>query len=162
MNPRVGYLLLIPVALMVIAVSLFAFSSRSVGSRSDQPTIRAKSCVGSIAGSTSFDASPAGDSLYRFVYDNVFRQNLARGYLLATTNERSGLSMKAWATGNIPVVPEPVSIACTAGAKRSTADKWLAILKVNGTFYLATVLRQDGRWLVDYFLPMPHAEVPQA
>lgn len=117
------------------------------------------SCLQSPSSTAAFDQTKAGDVVYRFVYDNVFRQDLSRGWALTTAKERAGLSYKEWLSGSIPVVPEPVSMACTLGAKR-LSDGWGVVLKVNGTYYLAVVKKQR-RWLVDYFMPMPHVIAPQ-
>ena len=127
--------------------------------QSQHVNIRRHSCLQAPVDTASFDHGPVSDALYRFVYDNVFRQDLRRGWALTTENERAGLSFKEWMTGTIPVVPEPVSVACTVGAHQ-VRDGWMAMLKINGTYYLAAIKLQS-RWLVDYFMPFPHVSAPQ-
>lgn len=162
MKPTLGYWILAAVvALLILGVAVgYATRQRPSHERGARPPISRQTCTGRPSPATrAFDRAGASDAAYRFVYDDVFRQDLERGYDVATAKLRQGMGRKDWLTGTIPVVPEPVSPACTVGAKR-TGKEWDAVLRINGTFYLVSVV-QRARWLVDYFGPMPHTVVPQ-
>ena len=152
---KIGYLLLGAVLIVLVAGTVLLLTHHS----RVRLNVERRSCVASPVSTQGFDHGPVSDALYRFVYDNVFRQDMRRGWTLTTDNERAGLSLRQWLTGNIPVVPEPVSVVCTVGAHQ-VADGWMAMLKINGTFYLAAIKYQDA-WLVDYFMPMPHVMAPR-
>jgi hypothetical protein len=136
-----------------------------------RPHLDRKACDG--AGSDpskntlAFDRAPASFVVYEFLYDNVFRENLAAGFRLTTLTLRSGASDSGdpvqkdkWLTGDIPVPYEPVGTACSAGA-RVGKTKVSAIMLVNQTFYLSEVVWQKGRWLVNYFRPVPQDQTPR-
>lgn len=118
-----------------------------------EPRFERKSCGETpTLGVTAFDKSQASDVLYAFVYDNVFRKDLARGFALATPHLRSGLSRQEWLGGSIPVPYEPVSVGCSVGVT-SQHGILIAVMLVNGTYYRADLLHSEDGWLVDYFLP---------
>ena len=162
MKPRHGYFLLIPVAPLSVFLTLWLMGFKMPAGAPTPPPIESVSCLETPSPEmVRFLKSRPADILYRFVYDNVFRQDLVRGYRLTTARERDGMSLREWKTGTIPVVPEPVSLACLVGMKRTKPSEWTTVMKVNGTFNLGVVLKQ-GRWLVDYFIPLPDTYIPQA
>jgi hypothetical protein len=159
-TPRAGYPLL---AAIVPALALLAFSAYSYSPPlRNYPALARRSCLADPSPRTlAFDTSPAGDAAYKFIFDAVFQQDLAAAYDLAT-DEAHGGWRRQWATGNIPVVPEPISPACTLGARRYRYGlAWDAVLKINGVYYLVTVVRADSGWLIDYFQPMPRVFAPR-
>jgi hypothetical protein len=160
-TPRAGYPLL---AAIVPALALLAFSAYSYSPPvRNYPALARRSCLADPSPRTlAFDTSPAGEVVYEFVFDGVFQQNPAAAYDLATDEAHGGWSRRQWATGNITVVPEPISPACTLGARRYRYGlAWDAVLKINGVYYLVTVVRADWGWLIDYFQPMPRVSAPR-
>ena len=162
MRPWVGYVLIALVVPAIAAVTLAAWTYHPKPAR--HPRIARHSCLADPSAATlAFDATGGSRVVYEFIYDAVFRTNPARAYELATPEAQGGWGRKQWATGDIPVVPQPVSLACTVGAHRHKRDlAWDVILRINGTYYLATVVwKPPGSWLVDYFQPLPTTFAPR-
>jgi hypothetical protein len=99
----------------------------------------------------------------RFVNTAVLRQHTICSYRLVTPRVRAGLTERQWANGRIPVIPfvtaDPASLV-TSIEPHTAADversMWVHLESTDGeaTFELVVVLR-DGRWLVDYWAPLP-------
>jgi hypothetical protein len=117
----------------------------------------------------------------RFILTAVARRNVGEAYDLVGPQLRQGLTRAQWRTGNIPVVPYPVSLVQLAPMKvdfsyRNHALLEVALLpkdgaKVNGVkikpqlFYLELQTYGKGRarhWVVIGWVPRgaPHIPVP--
>jgi hypothetical protein len=106
----------------------------------------------------------------RFILTAVAREDLAESYELAHPELRQGLTKREWLTGNIPVVYYPAKAIETATFKvdESYADE--AILQVAllpkassklqpQVFYIG-LKKNEGRWLVHYWVPRGAPPVP--
>lgn len=156
---KLGYAILTIVPLLLALGVVAAIHSRQDRSHG-RPAITRRTCLGDPYSTKAFDATPASDVLYRFLYDATFRRDPATAWGYSTRRERNGMTRAQWATGNIPVVPEAVGVACTVGAKAYGPRKWMAVVKVNATFYMGVVLLQGGRWRIDYLMPVPDVGAP--
>jgi hypothetical protein len=164
LSPRWGQLFLAPVLALVGFASWWSFTAdASVGSQGPSVPLERRTCTGTPYKTRAVDASPAGEVLYLFIYDNVFRKNLAKGYQLGTPRLRSGdadhpeheqLSREEWGLGDIPVPFEPIGVACTVGTEPKVNKIDVALL-INGNVYVATLLHLGLVWKVDYFQPAP-------
>jgi hypothetical protein len=119
---------------------------------------------------------PAKHVAQQFVLDAVGRKNLPGAWKISGPNVRGGLTYKEWLTGNIPVVPYPISSLQYAPFKldystRNEALIEVAMLPKAGAtikpqiFYLQ-LKRIPGaggtrHWVVDNWMPRGSALVPR-
>ena len=107
-----------------------------------------------------------------FILTAVNRKNLERGWQLTHPTLREGLTKKEWLTGNIPVVPYPVS--ATDPAPMSVEESYAnsAIMRValapekgsdvKPQIFFIGVRKFQGQWLVDYWGPYSTVPVPSS
>ncbi len=118
----------------------------------------------------------AKDVARLFIKSAVARTNLAAAWKIAGPNLRGGLTYREWLTGNIPVVPYPLTSLAVAPFKidysyRDRALIEVALLPKTGakikaqTFYLELkrIAGSGGkrRWVVDNWLPRGSTLVPK-
>jgi hypothetical protein len=106
----------------------------------------------------------------KFIETAVARKNLAQAYTLVTEQIRQGQSLKSWKTGNIAVIPYPVDAVKYAPMKidfsyPSEAQIEVALLpkagsNVRGQLFLMDLVKQDGKWLVNSWVPRASPPVP--
>lgn len=105
-----------------------------------------------------------------FILTAVARKNLARAYRLAGPQIRQGQTLKQWMTGDIAVIPYPVSDLEIAPMKvdYSYAKKALievALLpkkgsKVKGALFAMELDKIGKRWYVNSWVPAGKPPVP--
>jgi hypothetical protein len=106
----------------------------------------------------------------RFIESAVARKNLGDSYNLVTEEIRQGQSLKAWKTGNIAVIPYPVvdvkyapmkiDFSYPAEAMIEVALLPKAGAKVHGQLFIMDLVKRDGKWLVNSWVPRASAPVP--
>jgi hypothetical protein len=106
----------------------------------------------------------------KFIETAVARKNLAQAYTLVTEQIRQGQSLKSWKTGNIAVIPYPVDAVKYAPMKidfsyPNEAQIEVALLpkagsNVRGQLFLMDLVKQDGKWLVNSWVPRASPPVP--
>jgi hypothetical protein len=106
----------------------------------------------------------------RFIESAVARKNLAESYSIVTSEIRQGQSLKSWKTGNIAVVPFPVVDVKYAPMKidfsyPDEAQIEVALLpkaksKIHGQLFIMDIVKRQGKWLVNSWVPRASAPVP--
>jgi hypothetical protein len=106
----------------------------------------------------------------RFIETAVARKNLPEAYSLVTSEIRQGQSLKSWNTGNIAVVPYPVVDVKYAPMKidfsyPNEAMIEVALLpkagtKVRGQLFIMDLVKRNGKWLVNSWVPRASPPVP--
>jgi hypothetical protein len=108
----------------------------------------------------------------RFIETAVARKNLSQAYNLVTEQIRQGQSLKSWNKGNIAVIPYPVDAVKYAPMKidfsyPKEAQIEVALLpkrgaQVRGQLFLMDLVKQNGKWLVNSWVPRSSPPVPSA
>jgi len=106
----------------------------------------------------------------RFIETAVARKHLPEAYTLVTDQLKQGQSLKSWNTGNIAVIPYPVDAIKYAPMKidfsyPKEAQIQVALLPKSGTgvkpqLFLMDLLKRDGKWLVNSWVPKSSPMVP--
>lgn len=106
----------------------------------------------------------------RFIESAVARKNLAASYSIVTEQIRQGQSLKSWNTGNIAVVPYPVvdvkyapmkiDFSYPAEAQIEVALLPKAGTKVHGQLFIMDIVKRNGKWLVNSWVPRSSPPVP--
>ena len=106
----------------------------------------------------------------RFIETAVARKHLPEAYSLVTNELKQGQSLKSWNTGNIAVIPYPVDAIKYAPMKidfsyANEAQIEVALLPKAGTgvkpqLFLMDIVRRDGKWLVNSWVPRSTPMVP--
>jgi hypothetical protein len=106
----------------------------------------------------------------QFIQTAVARKNLTKAYTLVTEQIRQGQSLKSWNTGNIAVIPYPVDAIKYAPMKidfsyPKEAQIQVALLpkpgaKVRSQLFLMDLVKRDGKWLVNSWVPRSTPPVP--
>jgi len=106
----------------------------------------------------------------RFIETAVARKNLPEAYSLVTNELKQGQSLKSWNTGNIAVIPYPVDAIKYAPMKidfsyAKEAQIEIALLPKAGTgvkpqLFLMDIVKRDGKWLVNSWVPRSSPMVP--
>ena len=106
----------------------------------------------------------------RFIESAVARKNLAASYPLVTNEIKQGQSLKSWKTGNIAVVPYPVVDVKYAPMKidfsyPNEAQIEVALLpkagtKIHGQLFIMDLVKRNGKWLVNSWVPSSSPPVP--
>ena len=106
----------------------------------------------------------------RFIETAVARKHLPEAYNLVTNELKQGQSLKSWNTGNIAVVPYPVDAIKYAPMKidfsyPKEAQIEVAMLPKAGTgvkpqLFLMDLVKRDGKWLVNSWVPKSSPRVP--
>ena len=105
-----------------------------------------------------------------FILTAVARKNLKQAYKLAGPQIRQGQTLKEWMTGNIAVVPYPVTALDFAPMKinysyKNEASIQVAMLpkkgsKVQGALFDMQLNRIGGHWVVNSWVPASKPPVP--
>jgi hypothetical protein len=105
-----------------------------------------------------------------FIESAVARKNLGSAYSIVTQEIKQGQSLKSWKTGNIAVVPFPVVDVKYAPMKIDfsyphEAQIEVALLpkagtKVHGQLFIMDLVKRDGKWLVNSWVPRSSPAVP--
>jgi hypothetical protein len=106
----------------------------------------------------------------QFIRTAVARKNLPRAYSIVTDQIKQGQSLKSWNTGNIAVIPYPVDAVKYAPMKidfsyPKEAQIEVALLpkagsKVRPQLFLMDLVKRDGKWLVNAWVPRSSPPVP--
>jgi ABC-type amino acid transport system permease subunit len=106
----------------------------------------------------------------QFIETAVARKNLGQSYSIVTDQIKQGQSLKSWMTGNIAVVPFPVvdvkyapmkiDFSYPAEAQIEVALLPKAGAKVHGQLFIMDIVKRDGKWLVNSWVPRASAPVP--
>jgi hypothetical protein len=106
----------------------------------------------------------------RFIETAVARKHLPEAYRLVTNELKQGQSLKSWNTGNIAVVPYPVDEVKYAPMKidfsyPNEAQIEVALLPKAGSgvkpqLFLMDIVKRDGKWLVNSWVPRSSPMVP--
>lgn len=106
----------------------------------------------------------------RFIETAVARKHLPQAYRLVTEEIRQGQSLKSWNTGNIAVIPYPVDAVKYAPMKidfsyPKEAQIEVALLpqkgsKVRPQLFIMDLVKRDGKWLVNSWVPRSSPPVP--
>jgi hypothetical protein len=106
----------------------------------------------------------------RFIQTAVARKNLSEAYTLVTQQILQGQSLKSWNTGNIAVIPYPVDAIKYAPMKidfsyPNEAQIQVALLpkagaKVKSQLFIMDLVKRDGKWLVNSWVPRSSPMVP--
>jgi hypothetical protein len=105
-----------------------------------------------------------------FIETAVARKNLPQAYSIVTEQIRQGQSRKEWNTGNIAVIPYPVDAVKYAPMKidfsyPKEAQIEVALLpkvgaKVRPQLFFMDLVKRNGRWLVNSWVPRSAPLVP--
>ncbi|HET7449748.1 MAG TPA: hypothetical protein VFJ78_04070 [Gaiellaceae bacterium] len=106
----------------------------------------------------------------QFIRTAVARKNLDQAYSIVTEEIRQGQSLKSWRTGNIAVIPYPVDEIKYAPMKidfsyPTEAQIEVALLpkagaKVRSQLFIMDLVKRDGKWLVNGWVPRSSPPVP--
>jgi hypothetical protein len=106
----------------------------------------------------------------KFILTAVARKNLPQAYNIVTEQIRQGQSLKSWNTGNIAVVPYPAEAVKYAPMKidfsyPKEAQIEVALLpkagsKVRGQLFIMDLVKRNGKWLVNSWVPRSSPPVP--
>ncbi|HSP71284.1 MAG TPA: hypothetical protein VLN26_02885 [Gaiellaceae bacterium] len=106
----------------------------------------------------------------KFILTAVARENLKQAYALAGPQIRQGQSLKSWMTGNIAVVPYPVSDLDFAPMKIDYSYPKEAMIEVallpkqgtkaKGQLFAMTLNKIHGKWVVNSWVPKSTPPVP--
>ena len=108
-----------------------------------------------------------------FILTTVTRKDLARGWSLAHPALREGLTKQQWLSGDIPVVPYPVSSTDPAPMSVEESYKNSAVMRValspekgaagvKPQMFFIGVRKFHGHWLVDYWGPYSTVPIPSS
>ena len=106
----------------------------------------------------------------QFIRTAVARKDLDQAYAIVTDEIRQGQSLKSWRTGNIAVIPYPVDEIKYAPMKidfsyPTEAQIEVALLpkagaKVRSQLFIMDLVKRDGKWLVNGWVPRSSPPVP--
>lgn len=107
-----------------------------------------------------------------FILTTVTRKDLARGWQLAHPSLREGMTKQQWLTGDIPIVPYPVSSTATAPMSVEESYKDHALMRValspekgssvKPQLFFIGVRKFHGQWRVDYWGPYATVPIPSS
>jgi hypothetical protein len=106
----------------------------------------------------------------RFIQTAVARKNLPSAYKIVTDEIRQGQSLRQWNSGNIAVVPYPVDDIKYAPMKVDFSYPKEALIeiallpkagaKVQGQLFQMDLVKRNGKWLVNGWVPRSSPPVP--
>lgn len=106
----------------------------------------------------------------KFILTAVARKNLKQAFALAGPQIRQGQSLKSWMTGNIAVVPYPVSELDFAPMKIDYSYPREAMIEVallpkkgskaKSQLFAMTLNKIHGKWVVNSWVPKSTPPVP--
>jgi hypothetical protein len=150
-----------------VAAVLVAFLGNTGSDKLTKPTFTPGAPTKVPATSKHVKADPAVKEVAgKFILTAVQRQNLDQAWPLIGPGIRQGLTYKQWLTGNIPVVPFLKKIKL-APMKVDISQKDYALLEVvllpykgRGEIYDIELIRRQGKWLVNSWVPRTHPTIP--
>jgi hypothetical protein len=160
-------------ALAVLAAGVVAIAVVKIGNRGDVKPVARQGVgvkdVSKVPSSKKLDPK-AKRVAQEFILTAVARKDLRKAYGLVGPQIKQGQSLKSWMTGNIAVVPYPVNELKLAPMKidysyANEAAVEIALLPKDGAgvkpliFYM-DLIKQDGKWLVNSWVPRSAPEVP--
>ena len=99
----------------------------------------------------------------RFIQTDVARKHMTEGYKLAGPQIVQGQTLKQWKTGNIAVIPFPVSAVSLAPMKVDYSYKNEALIEValltkpksgvKSQLFTMQLNKIDGKWVVNSWVP---------
>jgi hypothetical protein len=109
----------------------------------------------------------------RFIQTAVARKHLSEAYWFSGPEVREGMTLREWLSGNIAVVPFPVDEKTKATytvvysyAARAQLQVYLAtpgrVVKNSPHTFFADVIKRNGRWFVDGWVPEWTPPIPTA
>jgi hypothetical protein len=120
---------------------------------------------------TGTGRASAAEVQRRFLRTAVVRRFTVCSYDLVTAAVRAGLTRRQWATGTIPVQPfpsrDPAHVAMRIEPHLQAPSQLASWVELESddlgpaTFELVLVAR-GGRWLVDYWAPLPRTGAASA
>lgn len=109
----------------------------------------------------------ARDVARKFILTAVARKNLEQAYAISGPQVREGMTLKQWDTGNIAVVPYKVNESTIANIKIDESYKTSAKLevlmstpKVKSQIFFMDLIKKDGLWLVNAWVPRSPPPIP--
>jgi hypothetical protein len=103
----------------------------------------------------------------RFVKTAVARKNLDQAYAISGPHVRQGMTLKQFMSGNIAVVPYPVSSKTSANmkidesyAKSATVELYLVTPGNAGRDFYVNLVKKNGKWFVDGWVPRGTPPIP--
>jgi hypothetical protein len=150
-----------------VAAVLVAFLGNTGSDKLTKPTFTPGAPTKVPATPKHVKADPAVKEVAgKFILTAVQRQNLDQAWPLVGPGIRQDLSYKQWLTGNIPVVPFLKKIKL-APMKVDISQKDYALLEVvllpykgRGEIYDIELIRRQGKWLVNSWVPRTHPTIP--
>lgn len=160
-------------SLIVLAAGVVAVVGVRLGNKGDvKPVARQGVGVTDVSKapkSTKLDPQ-AAQVAKEFILTAVARKDLRRAYDLAGPQIKQGQSLKSWLTGDIAVVPYPISDLKIAPMKidfsyPKEAAIEVALLpkkgfKVKPLIFYMDLIKQQGKWVVNSWVPRSAPEVP--
>jgi hypothetical protein len=103
----------------------------------------------------------------KFVNTAVARKNLDVAYRLSGPGVREGMTLKQFMTGNIAVVPYPVTSKTSANMKidksyatSAQVELYLTTPGYDGRDFFVDLVKKNGKWLVDGWVPRGTPPIP--
>jgi hypothetical protein len=120
---------------------------------------------------TTVKLTPGAMTVARqFIQTAVARKNLPSAYRIVTDEIRQGQTLKEWKSGNIAVVPYPVDDIKYAPMKVDFSYPKEALIeiallpkagaKVQGQLFQMDLVKRNGKWLVNGWVPRSTPPVP--
>jgi hypothetical protein len=173
-SPRAQRRLLVVAALVLVAGVIAAIVAFT-GNRGDAKPVDRQGVgvtdVSKVPASTKLSAG-ARKTAQEFILTAVARKNLRRAYEISGPQITQGQSLKEWMSGNIAVVPYPVDELRVATQKidysyANSAALQIALVpkagaKVKPLIFYMDLIKKNGKWLVNSWVPRSAPEVPVA
>jgi len=109
----------------------------------------------------------AVQAMRQFVNTAVARKNLKAAYAISGPQVREGMSLAEWSRGTIAVVPYRITPATSAHMKidhsyRNEAqfEVYLKTPGLKGHDFFVDVIKRDGKWLVNGWVPRGTPPIP--
>jgi hypothetical protein len=103
----------------------------------------------------------------RFVKTAVARKNLDKAYALSGPGVRQGMTLAQFRSGNIAVVPYPITAKTSANMKidesyatSATVELYLVTPGYDGRDFYANLVKKNGKWFVDGWVPRGTPPIP--
>jgi hypothetical protein len=159
------------VAVVVVGAAIAAGIIWSNTGKSTATPLTNKPAVDVSKVPATIKLAPGATAVARqFIRTAVARKNLPAAYTIVTEQIRQGQSLKSWNTGNIAVVPYPVDAVKYAPMKidfsyPNEAQIQVALLpkagaKIRPQLFLMDIVRRNGKWLVNTWVPRSSPKVP--
>jgi hypothetical protein len=164
---------LLYVSVLVLVAGIVAFAAARIGNEGDVKPVARQGApitdVSKVPKSTKLDPQ-AKRGAQEFILTAVARKDLRRAYAISGPQIKQGQSLKEWMTGNIAVVPYPVGQLDVAPMKvdysyGNEAAIEVALVpkdgaKVKSLIFYMDLIKKNGKWLVNSWVPRAAPEVP--